>query len=144
MKNRVNYTEMKLLRDAGLGNANIAARLGCSVSLVDAAARRFGWPKRKPGPNRIVDVPLMFRLWADESIQKLEIAKRLGISTSTLASLAKRHHLPQRPRPRVVVALDPTPNEIAERARECRERHYAERRRESDKVTARVMQGGAA
>lgn len=144
MANRVDYTEMKRLRDAGVGNADIAARLGCSVGVVDAAARRFGWPRRRPGQHRNVDVPLMFRLWADKSIQKWEIAKRLGISESTLASLAKRHHLPQRLRPQVVLALDPTPDEIAQRARECRERHYAERRGETDRNTLQWRKGGAA
>lgn len=144
MAKAVDYAEMRRLRELGLRNADIANRLGCSVGLVDAAAKRFGWPRRRPGQHRNVDVPLMYRLWADHGMQKWEIAKRLGISESLLSSLAKRHHLPARPKPQVVLVVDPTPEEIAIRARECRERHYAERRGETDKTTLQWRKGGAA
>lgn len=83
------------------------------------------------GACRQIDVPLLFRLWADESLRREEIAHRLGCSHAHLARAVKRYGLPPRARrARVVVPVDPTPDEIVARARECRERHMAQRRRE--------------
>jgi hypothetical protein len=83
-------------------------------------------------------------LWASE-IETPEIAVRLGCSVSTLYLLRDRHKLPPRPRTRAMVLIDPTPQEIAERARECRERHYAQRRGESEHASKfRVWRGDQA
>lgn len=83
------------------------------------------------GVPKPIDVPLLFRLWADESLTRQQIAHRLKCSHAHLARAVKTYGLSARLRRKPVVVLtDPTPDEIAERARECRERHMAQRRRE--------------
>lgn len=79
-----------------------------------------------------IDIPLMWQLWADATLSREEVARRLGVACTTLGKLQRKHHLPVRavePRRRRTKP-DPTPDEIAVRARECRERHFAERRAE--------------
>ena len=136
MGDRIDYEEMRRLRDAGLSNREIAQQLECSESSVQKVARRLGFPKRSEGRAKPIDVPLLFRLWA-EGVGTDEIAVQLGVSISTLWLLRKRHALPPRtPRERAARAMnDPTPEEIADRARECHERHYAERRGESGEAS---------
>jgi uncharacterized protein YjcR len=52
-----------------------------------------------------------------------EIAAALGCSVSHVHHLKIRHELPNRPKPtKDVFADDPTPEQIAERAAECRAR----------------------
>lgn len=58
-----------------------------------------------------------------------EIAAALGISRSNVHQMRFHLKLPKRDR-EDVRWCDPTPEEIVERARECRERHYAMRRSE--------------
>ena len=77
-----------------------------------------------------VDVAKLFALWSDMTIHRDDIARRLGISVSRLYLLKQRHGLPDRPCKRQWPRADPTPEQIAERARECREKHYAQRRAE--------------
>ena len=60
-----------------------------------------------------------------------DIAAALGISRQAVWQLRYQYGLPKRPPPEMR-SDDPTPEEIAERARECRERHYAKRRAERD------------
>ena len=64
-------------------------------------------------------MPVLHSLWASE-LELAEIAVRLGCSVSTLYLLRDRYKLPPRPRSRVTLHKDPTPQEIEERARECR------------------------
>lgn len=79
----------------------------------------------------VVDVPLLFNLWADKKMTKTEIARNLGITERGLDVLAKRHKLPDRGRKkRAFSIVDPTPEEIAARALECRLKHLAEKRSE--------------
>lgn len=79
----------------------------------------------------LVDVQLLFQLWADKKLTKTEIARQIGVTESGLDALAKRHKLPYRGRKqRAFSIVDPTPEEIAERALECRLKHLAEKRRE--------------
>jgi len=127
MARRIDYTELKRLRDSGMRAGDIAGRLGCSESAVHNAARVFGWQKRTPGPARPIDVPRLFLMWHSEMATP-DIAMAFGVSVSTLNTLRKRHGLPKRPRVASAKIVDPTPDEITARARECRERHYAERR----------------
>ena len=76
-------------------------------------------------------VPDLHRLWADESLTRAEIARELGVTAGQLTLLASRHGLPARGRQhRAFSMADPTPDEIAARAAECRERHMAQRRAE--------------
>ena len=140
MSKRIDYTELRRLRDSGMRTADIAARLGCSEGTVHAAAKRFGWPKRSPGTPRKIDVAKLFKLWHSD-METPEIALEIGVSLSTLHTLRIRHKLPKKTRATVKFVADPTPDEIAQRARECRERHYAERRGEID-LTAREWRAG--
>lgn len=84
----------------------------------------------------VYDVQLLHRLWADETLQHREIALRLGVSQSFLGRLKLRHKLPKRDPPQCRTPYDPTPEEIAERAAECRERHFATRRCESEEASS--------
>lgn len=131
MAKRIDYGELRRLRGLGVHNADIAGRLGCSVSSVERAAGKMGLPPRQPGPSRTIDVPTLFALWASD-MGTDEIARHFKCSVSTLHLLSKRHALPKRRRKEVQLVSDPTPEQIAERARECRERHFAERRGETD------------
>jgi transposase-like protein len=85
--------------------------------------------------ERPVDVVQLCALWADSSVPRKEVARRLGVSASQLVRLVRRYKMPHRPPEYQQAAADPTPAEIAERARECRERHYAQRRAECDETT---------
>jgi len=76
---------------------------------------------------------ILFDMWNAGAAVK-EIAAALGVSVSAVYSLRHQYGLPKRER---IFAFpdDPTPEQIAERARECRERHYAMRRAETDDAT---------
>ena len=78
-----------------------------------------------------VDVPTLFKLWNDPELSKPDVAFRLGISTVHLLRLKKRYGLPEKPWRRrcVQVVPDPTPEEIAERAAECRAKWSTDERR---------------
>jgi hypothetical protein len=43
-----------------------------------------------------LDVPLMFRLWNDETLRTEDVALQLGLSTGTLRKVAGRHGLKHR------------------------------------------------
>ena len=63
-------------------------------------------------------------LW-HTSMPTNEVAKKLKVAPSTLQDFAKKNKLPVRkhiPRQRKTQMVDPTPEEIAERAAECRAR----------------------
>lgn len=143
MAHRLDYTEMKRLRDAGCSLARIAAVMDCNEKTVSNAVKKFGWDRRPPGKPRRVDVAELFRLWHSD-MDTADIAIQFGVSLSTLHTLRLRHKLPKRPRAAVKLVADPTPDEIATRARECRERHYAERRGETDETTLQWRRGGLA
>jgi len=69
-------------------------------------------------------------LWMQD-VESGEIAARLGICIAAVHKARSRLGLPQRFNKYARKDVDPTPEEIEERARECRERHFAERRRET-------------
>jgi len=81
---------------------------------------------------RHVDLPLLYQLWNDHTLTRVKVSAMLGISPTHLTRLVARHKLPPRPRDRNQHGNDPTPDEIAQRAAECRERHFAQRRAEPD------------
>ena len=144
MARRVDYVELTRLRNLGMPYSEIATLLQCCVSSVERATARLDLERRQRGPRRDIDVPVLHSLWASE-LELAEIAVRLGCSVSTLYMLRDRHKLPPRPRMRVSLLTDPTPQEIEERARECRERHYAQRRGEGEYATKfRVWRGDVA
>ena len=49
----------------------------------------------------VVDVPLMFKLWHDDTLRTEDVAMQLGISTNTLRKLGRRHGLVHRVSPMV-------------------------------------------
>lgn len=104
---------------SGLTFAETARRLGCGKSSVAQAAVRLGM--ESPERRGKVDLALLFQLWHSELV-KDEIARRLGISVSHLSVLKNKHHLPKRSTARRQCDVDPTPEEIEERAAECRAR----------------------
>jgi hypothetical protein len=130
----VDFIEMKRLRDIGVKNGEIAKRLGCGETAVTDAVRQFGWPKKTTGQRVDVDVPKLFMLWHTQATLA-EIAEQLGCKVTTLWTLKRRHKLPPKRRPDGSSLSDPTPQQIEERARECRERHYAQRRGEGEYAT---------
>lgn len=73
----------------------------------------------------------LFRLWSEDGLTRAEVARLLGVTAGQLTKLASRHGLGPRGRQHRAFSMDdPTPEEIAARAAECRERHYAQRRAE--------------
>jgi len=54
------------------------------------------------GKNKIeVDVPLMFKLWHDDTLRTEDVAMQLGISTNMLRKIGRRHGLLHRVSPMV-------------------------------------------
>jgi hypothetical protein len=49
----------------------------------------------------VVDVPLMFKLWHDDTLRTEDVAMQLGISTNTLRKIGRRHGLLHRVSPMV-------------------------------------------
>jgi hypothetical protein len=73
------------------------------------------------------------RLWCESNLDRTELAIHFRCSVSSIDHLRAKLDLPKKKRTWFrpeQVNPDPTPEEIAERARECRERHFAERRAE--------------
>ena len=134
MAKRVDQQQIVQLRDGGMKHDDIATRLGCCVSTVEHVCRRLGLPRRSAGPQKPIDVALMYRMWT-EGVPSQVIAERLGVCMSTLHALRQRHKLPKRAVVRRVTPKDPTPEELETRKAECRAKHFAQRRGESDETT---------
>jgi hypothetical protein len=84
----------------------------------------------------------LHRLWArGDSYQ--EIAAALGCSQSFVSRLKDRHKLPNRQKPnREIFEDDPTPEQIAERAAECRARRVVATPKEERFSVPRYMWDG--
>lgn len=78
---------------------------------------------------------LLHDMWHAGAAVK-DIAAALGVLPATVYQLRYQYGLPKREKIHQEPET-PTPEEIAERARECREAHYARRRAETDE-TSRV------
>lgn len=105
------------------------------------------------------DVTRLHELWA-AGVTLADIAAEFGVAASTVSKWAQRYKLPRRTCNPAQEPEAPTPSDeaasasglalapaVEARARECRERHYAERRAEQeDSVRTKVWrwQGGAA
>jgi hypothetical protein len=89
------------------------------------------------------DMELLSQLWTS-GVPLGDIAARFGVAHSTVVKWAKRYGLPRRTSHPNAEPEAPSPEDeavsssglelapwVAERARECRERHYAERRAEA-------------
>jgi hypothetical protein len=75
-------------------------------------------------------VETLRQMW-DAGVPADVIAAHLGIRRQRLHELRREHGIPDRVckfRKRIV---DPTPDEIRDRKRECRRRHFAEKRRDA-------------
>lgn len=88
-------------------------------------------------------VAQLFQLWGSGASRR-EIAAALGCNESTVQKLKMRHKLPKRQfnSPCCEDDYEPTPEEIAEyaeRARECREAHFAKRRSEDEHTTRKKI-----
>lgn len=73
------------------------------------------------------------RLWA-AGASRLDLAERFGCSVSWIDNYRMELAIPARSRPNPQECFsedDPTPEQIVERARQCRERHMAQRRGEA-------------
>ena len=80
------------------------------------------------------DIEELRRQW-DAGVPADAIAAHLGIRRHKLHELRRLHGIADRECKYRKRPADPTPEEIEERARECRERHYAERRAEKDETS---------
>ena len=116
----------------------IAKKYGRSKSLVGKWAKRFQLPKRDSGRKRIANklnrVEEFRRLWNDSSRSLSSISRHFGVCNKTTARWAEIERFPPRtfalagrepPFRRIqqehgMLPGDPTPEEIAERAAECR------------------------
>lgn len=128
----VDHQEFARLWAEGLSIDHIAERFDIHRNTVLRKACEMRLPRRA----RQVDVPMLFRLWGDMTLTRAEVARQLGLTDGNLTRLAARHGLGPRGRQHRAFSMDdPTPDEIAERARECRERHMAQRREETATAT---------
>jgi hypothetical protein len=87
------------------------------------------------GVCKNIHLPTLYQLWNDHALTRVQVSSRLGISATHLTRLVTRHKLPPRRRDYRRDVADPTPDEIAQRAAECREKHFAQRRAEPPELT---------
>ena len=128
----VDHQEFARLWSEGASIERIAERFDIHRNTVLRKACEMRLPRR----GRKVDVPTLFNLWADMTLTRVEVARKLGVTDGNLTRLAERYGLGPRGRQHRAFSMDdPTPEEIAERARECRERHFAQRRAETATAT---------
>ena len=122
--------ELQRLWRLNVPASQIGTAIGSNRQTVLKWATRHNLPRRDIPTNR-VQLPDLFRLWADHTLDKAQVAKLLGITTLHLGRLASKHKLGGRPREyKARMTVDPTPAEIEELKREVRERHMAMRRAE--------------
>jgi DNA-binding CsgD family transcriptional regulator len=128
VRNRTyDYAEVRRLYRSGVTVDEIADRIGAARSTVWRVLN--GHKPASGAQAKKVEREVLLRLW-QQNLTLIEIGLAIGCSGSTVGMLAKQHGMPPRESARKMQLPDPTPDEIATRARECRERHYAERRRE--------------
>lgn len=76
-----------------------------------------------------MDIEKLRQMW-DAGVRVDVIARTFGVRHRKIQELRRLHGIPDRECSYHNRPADPTPEEIEERARECRERHFAERRAE--------------
>lgn len=122
---QVDRQEFARLWEEGVPSYRIAQQLDIHANTVTRLVSELKLPsRRKP-----VDVPALFRMWTT-GVAREVICQELGVSSQQLSVLKQQYKLPDRPKRPASLAPDPTPEEIAERAAACRERHFAQRRAE--------------
>lgn len=122
---QVDRQEFARLWAEGLPSYRIAEHFDIHANTVTRIVSEMKLPSRA----RQVDVPKLFRMWT-QGVAREVICREFGISGSQLSVLKTRYKLPNRPKRPASLNADPTPEQIAERARWCRERHMAQRRAE--------------
>lgn len=123
----VDHQEFARLWSEGVSVERIAERFDIHRNTVLRKAHDMRLPRRV----RQVDVPMLFSLWGDTTLTRAEVARRLGVTANQLTKLAEKYGLGRRGRQHRAFSMDdPTPEQIAERAAACRERHMAQRRAE--------------
>jgi hypothetical protein len=130
MPRRREFDEAKLRElwpDTRLSLGQIASLLGMPRSSLGKIAGRLGLPPRE---HRPYDRDLLRRLWLFTTMTPQEIAFELGSSRQFVREQAKLMGLPRKVPEYKHLERDPTQEEIAERAAECRKRHLAEKRAE--------------
>jgi hypothetical protein len=105
---------------------DIAAECDLTYDRTVSKAKRLGLPPRQRSRiKNIVDVPLLFELWG-RNVEVRLIAERLGVRETYITKLATRFKLPKRMPQKAEnngrTVVDPTPEEIAERAAQIRAR----------------------
>lgn len=93
-----------------------------------------------------MDVPRLFAMW-NAGARVEDIALAFGVSSTLVYRWRRQYALPERPRSSTAPRPELTPDELERRKAEVRERHMAQRRRESPEVTqarVRAERGGAA
>jgi hypothetical protein len=117
--------------DKNLNAEQVAKKLGITTRRSRDLATRFGYRKprdaycdrraeirraRMPGREEFTEA------WDDDELTRADIAERFGIAVSTLVTLARRYDLPleRHHYMRTSSVIDPTPEEIAQRAAEVR------------------------
>ena len=128
----VDHQEFARLWSEGASIDRIAERFDIHRNTVLRKACEMQLPRRA----RQVDVPMLFELWSDMTLTRVEVARKLGVTENNLTRLAARYGLGPRGRQHRAFSMDdPTPDEIAHRAAECRARHMELRRKEDVLVT---------
>ena len=113
--------------DRRLTQAQIAKRLGCSPGQIWHLQQRYKLP---PRVCEKYDVALLRRLWLQTTMTPQQIAFELGSSRQFVTDWAADMGLPPRVRRGRHVQKAPTPDEIAERAAQCRARPMQDKRAE--------------
>lgn len=90
----ITYDEIRLLRKAGVCDALIAKKAGCSTRTIRRVAKEIdAAPVRRFAVSR----DWLIDLWnSDKTLS--EIAREIGCSTQTVLRLGKEHELPLRSR----------------------------------------------
>lgn len=100
------------------------------------AVNRFDWSH--------VDIVKLRQWWLDPKRDIGEFFTEFGITYERIYASRKKLMLPPRPRQWRQNVDDPTPEEIAKRAAECREQHYADVRKygQPEPQPAKMITGG--
>jgi hypothetical protein len=117
--------------DKNLNAEQVAKKLGITTRRSRDLATRFGYRKprdaycdrraeirraKMPGREEFTEA------WDDDELTRADIAERFGIAVSTLVALARRYDLTleRHHYMKTSSVIDPTPEEIAQRAAEVR------------------------
>lgn len=95
---RLRLAELQQWHAAGLTQAEMARRIGCSRQRIGQVLRGHE-PKRAPRPPRTAAFVSTARALWDEGVSAGAIAKRLGVTKNVIVGIAYNHGFPKRPSP---------------------------------------------